>query len=1089
MICLGDYKVYLDFMIERGGKIAVVSVFERSQQLLKAFCATMNIKSSKDTIKVMIGDRIKELPAGGTYRNYIAPITHGKERYYHAILVNEEVGNTLMLSTSDSASSNFYNHLMTKYDLPLLEWWAEPIFSDSVKRNYINSGNAKTEHYYGNYSVNHDLVIKDTAIKDIEIYDLTLFTKDVLSKRIKELFNTSKIWISKNEQKPFILENMDDYFKLYGHTLVKNLEKMIKPLTQLNGEIKSLALINKRLYPQQAAMTNGVLSLLKVSNYAILNEGMGVGKTIQAASICEGYFVEKYLRMHVNKSLKDVYSNIDTIKYRNIVMCPGHMVEKWAAEICWEIPFSKVIILKDFSQLINLRKAGPSRTCREFWIVSKDFAKLSYLSQPVPTKISWNRPVKEKCCNICGEIFTSPGRKCPNCGNIGYHSGNLIGNVSGLTCPDCGEVLLKNKTLRIGTEEDSNIEDDALMPSDFTVQTIQNQRCYHCGQSLWQPFVANVDQVNIFGGKKKKPIWYRASHYANKARKAVKSVWVHRRFAREYFESIGENPLKQYEDMTGGVRKYSPALFIMRYMKGFFDISIFDEAHLYKGGATGQGNAMSALIESSSKQLVLTGTIAGGMADHLFYLLYRLDPRRMKQHGYEWTDVMKFTEKYGVLERSYELIDNSENNEMNAMTRGRQLGAVKSKPGISPLIFIDFLLDRTVFLDISDMSKYLPPLKEYVVTVPFTAAEDKMYVSYRNTIDSLLSASRQKGGKGLLGKMLQFSLSYLDKPFGEEYIINPKDGSLVCNIPQYPKLWTASLLPKEKKLIELIGKELAEGRNCFVYAEYTSSTNTCVTYRMKELIERELKVKVAILESSSPEPLKREKWIHEQAEDNGVSVIISNPRCVETGLDFCWDNDGVRYNFPTLIFYQLGYSLFTIWQASRRHYRLIQREECRTYFMAYANTIQEVVIKLIAEKQVATSAIQGKFSTEGLAAMAQGVDTKTQLAQALAEIDTSTGEDLQGMFDVIAASEVDDEFKDYKPMKTVTEIITEELFTYLNECDKDIIDMEELLNDIWGYEDEMFEDDVKKSEISIIANNEDLLVVKKEVNIMSLFGF
>ena len=76
---------------------------------------------------------------------------------------------------------------------------------------------------------------------------------------------------------------------------------------------------------------------------------------------------------------------------------------------------------------------------------------------------------------------------------------------------------------------------------------------------------------------------------------------------------------------------------------------------IYKGGATGQGNAMEALIKSSKKQLALTGTIAGGMAQHLFYLLFRLDPHRMIEKGYQWNDVMKFNRKYVTLETEYEV--------------------------------------------------------------------------------------------------------------------------------------------------------------------------------------------------------------------------------------------------------------------------------------------------------------------------------------------------------------------------------------------------------------------------------------------------
>ena len=55
----------------------------------------------------------------------------------------------------------------------------------------------------------------------------------------------------------------------------------------------------------------------------------------------------------------------------------------------------------------------------------------------------------------------------------------------------------------------------------------------------------------------------------------------------------------------------------------------------------------------------------------------------------------------------------------------------------------------------------------------------------------------------------------------------------------------------------------------------------------------------------------------------------------------------------------------------------------------------------MAEKQVATSAIQGKFSAEGLASMANGVDPRVKLAQALADGDTGDRESIENMFDVL----------------------------------------------------------------------------------------
>ena len=165
--------------------------------------------------------------------------------------------------------------------------------------------------------------------------------------------------------------------------------------------------------------------------------------------------------------------------------------------------------------------------------------------------------------------------------------------------------------------------------------------------------------------------------------------------------------------------------------------------------------------------------------------------------------------------------------------------------------------------------------------------------------------------------------------------------------------------------------------------------------------------------------------MHKKAAE-GIKVFITNPRCVSTGLDFCFVKDGIKYNYPTLIFYQLGYSMFVTWQASRRAYRLNQTKECRNYYLAWSGSVQEAVISLIAEKQAATSAIQGKFSTEGLAAMANGVDERMKLAQAMANMDSITGNNLQEMFDVLQQDLESTEYRDYKPMLLYKELVGEE---------------------------------------------------------------
>ena len=168
--------------------------------------------------------------------------------------------------------------------------------------------------------------------------------------------------------------------------------------------------------------------------------------------------------------------------------------------------------------------------------------------------------------------------------------------------------------------------------------------------------------------------------------------------------------------------------------------------------------------------------------------------------------------------------------------------------------------------------------------------------------------------------------------------------------------------------------------------------------------------------------------MHSKAED-GMKVFICNPECVATGLDFCWVNKkGVRFNYPTIVFYQMGTSLFTIAQASRRAWRLNQTEECRVYYMGIKGTKQQALIQIIAEKTSANGVMEGRFSVDGLAAMAEGIDVDVRLAQIMSEMDQTSVDDLQGMFDVVNSRTQSDEsaYGAYKKMLTYKELMGSE---------------------------------------------------------------
>src|SRR5690349_25055474 len=105
--------------------------------------------------------------------------------------------------------------------------------------------------------------------------------------------------------------------------------------------------------------------------------------------------------------------------------------------------------------------------------------------------------------------------------------------------------------------------------------------------------------------------------------------------------------------------------------------------------------------------------------------------------------------------------------------------------------------------------------------------------------------------------------------------------------------------------------------------------------------------------------------------------VISHPKLVETGLDLL--------DFPTIIFYETGYSLHTLRQASRRSWRIGQRLPVRVKFVTYSGTMQETCLRLMGRKMLVALMMEGKFSGEGLQALDTDEDLLSDMARELVE--------------------------------------------------------------------------------------------------------
>ena len=146
-------------------------------------------------------------------------------------------------------------------------------------------------------------------------------------------------------------------------------------------------------------------------------------------------------------------------------------------------------------------------------------------------------------------------------------------------------------------------------------------------------------------------------------------------------------------------RKYSLARYIRKHLKNLIDYVVLDEVHLLKGASSAQGEAMGDLATASKHVLALTGTLLNGYADGVFYLLYRMFPGMMKKDGFNYLDNKKFAYQYGVVSKS-KTVKDDKNSTKN-----------KILPGVSPLVFTQFLLESAAFITLDDMSDGLPGYK------------------------------------------------------------------------------------------------------------------------------------------------------------------------------------------------------------------------------------------------------------------------------------------------------------------------------------------------------------------------------------------
>lgn len=751
---------------------------------------------------------------------------------------------------------------------------------------------------------------------------------------------------AKCSEKLHQVRNLDDYLSAFSKELEQKINDTYHPLFDYRAEPYDPAVRqfdthvtlrrDIQLLPGQKNLVNAVVRRLDRDYSALVCAGMGSGKTL--ISISSVY-------AHATKHHKEYVSSI--------VLCPGHLVEKWQRELEDSYPCAQVLICQSAGQFmydIEPLLRQPNRRTNLFIVMSKDTAKGAFDMEPA---VLYD-PIYTKKAHAVAAVSKK---------NVGYYR-----------CPHCGCLLTASPKKKGDPPESGSIYFFARQNSRGQ---FQNLRCDGCGEVLWQPSLG------------KRSSWLKIPNFG----------WVHKEVMKQVYDTVQAHPDIPYrtqEDRTLAIasiqwhngendflpaesRRMSLAKYIYRNYRNKIDYLIADEMHQFSASDSIQAAMFALMVRTAKHTIGLTGTLMNGYASNLFYLLFRMFPKAMIRNGYSYDDQSKFSAKYGV----------SESTQKTSSSGGKRT-TTKQRPGISPVVFTNFLLDSCVFLNL----EYTAPYTEIPVAVEMPESIASEYDRIRNRARSLILENVEdkskdftfsKMGARMLNQVAQLLTIFPDQPYQQPPIYNYDKQETVYQPADAAT--PEDLLPKEEKALEIAREAVARGEHVLLYTYWTNRTD--VQEKLKKLFD-EHDLPADIL-SASVEPKRRESWIRNRVR-SGMKVLICNPTLVETGLDLL--------DFTTIVFYQLGYKLTTMRQASKRSYRLNQKNPVHVYFLYYQKTTQEQALAIMALKLHAATALEGKFDAEGLAALnSDETDILSQLAKSIVDDQNSLTVDTDNFVD------------------------------------------------------------------------------------------
>lgn len=841
----------------------------------------------------------------GKYQKF--PMTLSRTRKALAIVHESILNNSEYVLSFGGNPANDVAQLLggSQYGLHILPEWEETVLEELIRCEHL---------------VEHDLYHDINLFPDgLHLFSVNL-TEEQADLFIERLLTEGKIVFPKAGTGEVVeqTEDLTSYLLNYNEAMVQKLSETVTPThNPLEHEvIDQLSTYPRELFPVQAHSATAVAKRLNSQDAIIIQGEMSTGKSSIMTAIADGY--------HALKGKKG---------YHTILMCPPSLTSKWPLEIKELLPHAKVHVISKTEDLIYYHRdwvanGRPKPTVPTFFVIA--FTTMRGDARIVPAVSFDNRTTTIQRVNQ-----EEPYRK-------GYY------------CPSCGKPHQTIESTSTEIDEDGNEKEIQVTHNMLPLEFGESRRlhngvkpanafCSNCGETLWTKAVPHR-----FASFKEWTAHEKRILHA-----------IHQNNPRLYKQVQSEQP--EFPKATGMPRRVAAIEYIRRKMNdGFVDFSIVDEIHMLKAGNSAQGNSLGALVQVSKKIIGGTGTLFGGKAEDIYFLLWRMFPHDMAKSGYKYEEVTRFNEEYGNVEET--VVQSRETSEYtNTNSRGGdRRSSKKVLPGISPFIFGKYMVQNIINIRLKDV--WPDPVELVDTPTIFVPMSDELKSHYRGMISKFEDEihSREDGFK-LYMQMTDYGIAYPDNPF------HFPDATFKFD-DRRELVWSAThldedcTLPKEKKLQEIIMSEMSEGRKSIVYVRDTGSSvpERDLRPRLKQKLE-EIGAKVCILDTTSTKTNARSEWLKNKIENEDYDVCIVSQELVQVGLDLLCT--------PTLIYYQFSWSLFTINQSAKRAWRIGQSEECRLFYLAYEDSFQHKMAEIIAMKNRSSAAINGEVSSDGLSAM------------------------------------------------------------------------------------------------------------------------